>query len=75
MRSTTQTDFTPVESHIRAQDMEALDKLESIGKSAANAGRRLQSAVARLDSKAIQQELYMLSSLGSTVNSWSGPAQ
>jgi hypothetical protein len=71
MRSTTKVDFPAAVSHVRAQNPEALEKLDGIGRDAANAGRRLQSAVNRLDAEAVEQALWYLSSIGSVANSWS----
>jgi hypothetical protein len=71
MRSTTKTNFPTAISHVRAQNIEALDKLDDIGRQAVNAGRRLQRAVSNCDAHAVDHALYHLSSLGSCVNSWS----
>lgn len=71
MRSTTKTQFPAAVSHVRAQDIDALNKLENIGRMAQNAGRRLQRAVSSLDENAVEEALYHLSSIGNTVNSWS----
>lgn len=71
MRSTTQIDFPAATRAIEAKDQPQIEKLDGIARNARAAAERLRRAVSNEDAEAVGDALYHLSSIGSTVNSWS----